>query len=154
MKGSSEKPEPSQPVGRTRHGELSLDAIAEIQPGLGVLMPQIAERFTLVFYAAKGGNWDLSHYELRQMEHLFRVATKTRPKQTQRIEKFLAEQVTPLKDAIKSRDWNTFESLFRRVTDAANENHRELGVGFIVYKLPPEPASHLDFAPQEKPRKE
>src|SRR5205807_510158 len=34
-----------RPVARTKHGELSLDQLAEIQPGLGRLMPESSGSF-------------------------------------------------------------------------------------------------------------
>ena len=48
------------PVGRTKHGELTLDQIAELQPGLGTLMRDISDRYWIAYYAAKGGNWKLA----------------------------------------------------------------------------------------------
>ncbi|MCZ7626382.1 MAG: hypothetical protein M5R38_11860 [Candidatus Methylomirabilis sp.] len=53
-------------VGRTKHGELTLDQIAELQPGLGQLMPLMSERYWICYYAAKGGNWALAAYQAQR----------------------------------------------------------------------------------------
>ena len=66
-------------IGRTKHGELTLDQIAELQPGLGQLMPLMSERYWICYYAAKGGNWALAAYQLNGLRSLFKKANTTRP---------------------------------------------------------------------------
>jgi len=75
----SQSETPGQPVGRTRYGELTLDQIAEVQPGLGRLMPLVSDRYWIMYYAARGGNWALARYCLDQIRALFRVGATTRP---------------------------------------------------------------------------
>ena len=43
-------------VGHTKHGDLTLDQLAELQPGLGTLMRDISDRYWILYYAAQGGN--------------------------------------------------------------------------------------------------
>src|SRR5256712_4407036 len=52
-------------VGKTRHTELSVDEIAELQHGLSDLMDVLARRFWVMAYAARGGDWGLARYEWR-----------------------------------------------------------------------------------------
>ncbi len=44
---------------KTKHGELTLEQLAEVQPGLARLMKEIGDRFHVLYHAAKGGNWKL-----------------------------------------------------------------------------------------------
>ena len=73
-------------VGRTKHGELTLDQLAELQPGLGQLMPLVSERYWILYYAAKGGNWSLAHYQLRSLRSLWKKMSTTRPKYSPKID--------------------------------------------------------------------
>lgn len=41
-----------RPVARAKHGDLSLDQIAEIQPGMARLMLEVSERYWSSWYAA------------------------------------------------------------------------------------------------------
>jgi hypothetical protein len=59
-------------VGRTKHGELTLDQLASIQPGMARVMEEVAHRYSLMYYACKGGNWELGHHELKELRGLFR----------------------------------------------------------------------------------
>jgi hypothetical protein len=74
------------PRGKSRHGELSLDQLVELQPGLGRLMPDIARRYWVLYYAARGGNWELAAYQLRQIAAVFRLGATTRPKMARHLE--------------------------------------------------------------------
>ena len=43
-------------VGKTKHGEITIDELAQLQPGLGKLMDDMSTRFTYMYHSAKGGN--------------------------------------------------------------------------------------------------
>lgn len=135
------------PVGRTRHGELTLDQIAAIQPGLGRLMREISERWWTLYYAARGGNWDLAAYCLRGMRSLQRIGATTRPKLAGALEAFDGGQLQPLADAIAARDWERFGVRFELATAEANRVHRSLGYGYIEWRLPSRPPEHLTLTP-------
>ena len=45
------------PIAHTKHGDLALDQIAEMMPGMARLMVEISDRYWIMYYAAKGGNW-------------------------------------------------------------------------------------------------
>lgn len=57
-------------VGRTKHGEMTLDELASIQPGLGTVMLEYSRRYWIIYYACKGGNWDLALYELKELREI------------------------------------------------------------------------------------
>ncbi len=135
------------PVGRTRHGELTLDQIASIQPGLGRLMREISERWWTLYYAAHGGNWELAAYCLRGTRSLQKIGGTTRPKLASALASFDASHLTPLAQAVAAREWGRFAACFREATDEANRVHRSLGYGYIEWRLPPRPPEHLTLTP-------
>ena len=56
-----------------------LKALAAIQPGLGTVMIEYANRYSDIYYAAKGGNWPLAAYQLKEMGEIQEVGETTRP---------------------------------------------------------------------------
>jgi len=139
--------EDGQPVARTKHTELTLDQIGGLMPGLGSLMPIISERFGWAYHAAKGGNWDLAHYQLRKVRKLLAVGKMTRPKWKKTIDVYDEAFLQPMATAIAARDWNGFETAARGAVDDANRIHVEIGYGYIVYKIPEEGPPHMSVEP-------
>jgi hypothetical protein len=78
-------------VGRTKHGELTLDQIAGMMPGMAELMVALAHRYHVMYYAAKGGNWRLAAYQLGDVRKALATAKLTRPKYREAIDRFGAE---------------------------------------------------------------
>jgi len=137
-----------KPVGRTEHGELTLDQLAELQPGLGQLMPMVSERYWTLYYAAKGGNWALAGYELRSLRSLWKKMSMTRPKYKGMLDNYAQKILDPLEKHIASKNFVTFEKAYRQGIDLANRMHVATDHGEIVWKLPPNPPRHLDLGPQ------
>lgn len=131
------------PVAHTRYGDLSLDQLAEIQPGMARLMVEISDRFCVLYYAAQAGNWELARHEFSEMRKTMQIAGLIRPKYKEPLEGFAAEKLKPLEDAIRAKDWPAFEQAFRETADAANEMHQEFGYAYIVWQLPAAPPPHL-----------
>ena len=134
-------------VGRTKHGELTLDQLAELQPGLGQLMPLVSERYWTLYYAAKGGNWALADYELRGLKSLWQKMSTTRPKYKGMLEEYAHKILDPLAQHIGSRNLAEFEKTYQAGIDLANQMHVASRHGEIVWKLPPAPPQHLDLGP-------
>jgi hypothetical protein len=44
----------SEVKAKTPYGEVTIDRLAEIQPGVAAVMKVVGERYTLTYYAAKG----------------------------------------------------------------------------------------------------
>src|SRR5207302_1242773 len=42
----------------TKHGTLTVDEIAAMQPGMARLMDELSRRYWVLYYAAKAGNWE------------------------------------------------------------------------------------------------
>lgn len=138
-------------VGRTKHGELTLDQLASIQPGMARLMEEMAHRYSLMTYACKGGNWALGHHELKQLRGIFRVAVTTRPKYTAELESFDRDYLGPVEEAIRDKNLEAFLGAVQRGIAASDEVHRRLGYPFIRYRLPRQPPDHLDLGPGGEP---
>ena len=136
------------PVGRTKHGELTLDQIADLQPGLNQLMPQVSDRYWTLYYAAKGGNWKLAAYEVRALRNLWKKMSTTRPKYQGMLDNYAQKVFDPLDQHIATRDFSSFETAYREGIAYANKLHVATNHGEIVWKLPPNPPAHLDIGPQ------
>jgi hypothetical protein len=141
---------PDQPAtGKTKHGELTLDQIAAALPGLGPIMQQVGERWWVCYYAAKGGNWALAAYEVRSVRSLFQTASVTRPKYAKMLADYTAQHLEPLLEICARKDWPAFETAYQRSVDVANDLHRQVHHGEIVWRLPPEPPPYFDLGPQK-----
>ncbi len=135
------------PVGYTKHTDLSLDPIAELQPGLGCIMPQVSERYWIFYYAAKGGNWTLATRQRSDPSGLLRLGAVTRPKYKDHLEASLGGHVLALTRAIKSEDWPAFERAYQKGIDGSNAYHRDFDHAEIEWALPLDPPKHLRLTP-------
>ena len=132
---------------KTPHGEITIDQLADIQPGMATLMKEVGERFTETYYSAKGGNWKLAAHHLNQLRFAFRTAKVTRPKFTDDLAAFDQEYLTPIFKAIRDQDWMEFESVFRKGEIGSDLYHDKRGYPHIRYNLPKEPPSNLYRGP-------
>jgi hypothetical protein len=133
----------SSPVAKTRYGEISLNQLAELQPGMARLMVEISDRWSILYHAAKAGNWDMARHQLGEARKAMQMGAITRPNYKEALEGFIAEKLNPVAAAIRSNDWTAFERAFGDATDAANEMHGEFGYAYIVWQLPEAPPPHL-----------
>ena len=133
----------SSPIARTKHGELTLDQIAETLPGMARLMVEVSDRYWILYYAGQAGNWELARHEFSELRKTLRMAADVRPKYREPLERFEAEYLKPIEETVRAKDFGSLEEAFRRATDGANENHRELGYAYIHWQLPDAPPRHL-----------
>lgn len=131
------------PVAHTKHGDLTLDQIGEMQPGMARLMVEVSDRYWLLYYAAQSGNWELARHECSELRKTLRIAGVVRPKYAEPLAAFDADFLKPLEQAVRSRDWPAFDAAYRATTAAANERHREFGYDYIEWQLPAHPPGHL-----------
>jgi hypothetical protein len=127
--------------------EEQLRTLAGLQPGLGTVMIEYSNRFTNLYYAAKGGNWKLAEYQLKEALEIQEVGEATRPKRAKGLKKFEDESITPLSKAIQAKDFATFEAAYKDAVKGCNACHDDEGFGYIVYELPPAPTSPLKTTP-------
>ena len=134
----------------------SLDpaTLTSLQPGLARLMPEIAARMWKAFYAAQGGNWDLSRWQLKEMQKLFRLGNITRPKYAADVESYLVDDIAPLMEAVDEHDFAKFQSLHKEAVDAANEFHRRWQKPWIMWQLPATPPLDLVLQPTIEPKEQ
>ena len=136
-------------VVKTKHGELTLEQLAEVQPGMARLMKEIGDRFHVLYHAAKGGNWRLAEHEQKATISILKVGATLRPKYHQDINAFIQSHLQPLGESIKAKDWKQFEHAYKDAVDETNKLHEKYGYGFIHYKLSKDPPSYYDLGHRE-----
>jgi hypothetical protein len=137
------------PTAHTKHGDLTLDEIGEMQPGMARLMLEVSERFWILYYAAKGGNWELAKHEFSETRKTLRIAGVVRPKYTQSLAEFEGEELATLEASIAAQDWDAFAVAYRDAVDASNELHRLFGYAYIEWQVPDSPPPYLRVTPVE-----
>jgi hypothetical protein len=135
---------------KTPHGEITMDQLAAIQPGMADTMKVVGERFTATYYAAKGGNWKLAAHHLNEVRAQFRVAKVTRPKFADDLTAFDKEYLQPIFKAIHAQSWAEFEAAFKKGETGTDVYHDKRGYPHIRYVLPKEPPSNLYQGPPER----
>jgi hypothetical protein len=135
--------------------ENRVDALASIQPGLGVVMHEMGYRASAMYWAAKGGNWGLAQYELKELLEAQEVAELTRPHRAGMLKAFEQNNIPPLKKAIAKKDVRLFEKQFKATVTACNGCHMALGYGFIKFHVPAQSKNDvLDFNLKTEPKYE
>ncbi len=124
-----------------------LKTLAEIQPGLGTVMMEYAARYTNAYYAAKGGNWDLADYMLKEAGEIQEVGEATRPERATALKAFENAYLKPLEEAVKAKDFKKFDSTFKKGIQGCNGCHAGQGFPYIKYELPKTPPAPLVMKP-------
>jgi hypothetical protein len=135
---------------KTPYGEMTIDQLADLQPGMAKVMKEVGERFTLTYYAAKGGNWKLAAYHLNQLRGAFKIAKVTRPKFAEDLAAFDKDYLQPIFKAIHDQSWEGFEAAFRNGEKGSDFYHDKRSVSYIRYTLPGHVPSNLHQGPPEK----
>ena len=125
--------------------ELTLDELALMQPGMDRLMAEVGPRAHRLYYAGKARNWRLADYFYRSMVKQLRLCATSRPKYDNDMTAYLEEDCAPVRDAIRDRDADAFESAFVRLVDRANHYHEVFGKPYIKWVVPAEPPHDLDL---------
>jgi hypothetical protein len=134
---------------KTRHGEMTIDELAEIQPGMAKIMQGISDDYSTAYYAAKGGNWKLATHELSLVRVGFRTAKVTRPKYAQDLDAFDAQYLVPILKAIQQKDWPAAEVAFEKGVEGSDDYHDKYGYDYIRFVLPKEHLVYLHLGPTE-----
>ena len=138
-----------QPKAHTSHTEISLDQLGDIQPGLARLMAEISDRYWILYYAAKGGNWKLAKLQASEVRKAFNIGSVTRPKYTGDLESFIEGPLGAIETAIDGLDWESFSAAYEVSVNAANAFHRKWDHEEIVWQLPDDPPKHLKLTTSE-----
>ncbi len=134
---------------KTKHGELTLEQLAEVQPGLGRLMKEIGERYHVLYYAAKGGNWNLAAYQLSQVTNHMKIGSTLRPKFSEDLQTFIKDYLNPIMESVRAQDWNRFEEAYKKGIEGSNHFHEKYGYKHIRYVLPKNPPEFYDLTHHE-----
>ena len=138
---------------QTKHGSMTLEQLAEMQPGMARLMVEYAERFWTMYYAAKAGNWALATYMHSEMAKLGKVVPVVRPKYAEGMVEFERTCMDPLLAAITATDWSAFDAAYGRAIEGSDTFHDRFAKPFIRFRLPPEPPPLLEMDPDvRRPR--
>ncbi len=127
--------------------EQQLKTLADIQPGLGTVMIEYGARYGNMYYAAKGGNWDLAAYQLKEAREIQEVGETTRPARAEALKTFEKSYLDPLELAIKAKNFATFDKAFKNGIAGCNGCHAAQGFPYIKYQLPKGPTFPLSMSP-------
>ena len=136
-------------VGKTRHTELSVDEIAELQHGLSDLMDVFARRYWVMAFAARGGNWDLARYEWRESSKLLHQMAKTRPKYAEDLAAFENAPFAAIGRALESADLKAFEVAVGAGIEASDTYHEKWTKPYIRFRMPKRPPDFPDVSGSE-----
>ena len=135
-------------VADTKHGELTLEEIAELLPGTGEIMASVGECWWKCAYAARGGNWQLAAYFVRRVRSLQRKLAVVRPKYSGDLAAFEEQHLAPALAACDAGDRRAFDRAFAAATDRANELHVKWQKPYIRWTLPDGPPKDLEMSSQ------
>jgi len=135
----------------TKHGAITLEQLAEMQPGMARLMAEYSDRFWTLYYAAKARNWPLAKYEHSEMLKLGKIVPVVRPKYAEGMAEFERDFMEPLLAAITAKDWNAFEAAYRRAIEGSDRMHDKFAKSFIRFRLPAEAPPWIEFDPNARP---
>ncbi|MBI3625370.1 MAG: hypothetical protein HY215_04380 [Candidatus Rokubacteria bacterium] len=136
-----------RPVGKTKHGELTLDEIAGLQPGMSEWMLVLAHRMHVMYFSCKAGNWELGRYQLRGIRKILSNAALTRPKYKAALEQFSKDHLDGLDEAMRRKAWDDFDRLVAATIEASDRYHAEWGYAYIRYRIPDHPPGDYLLSP-------
>jgi hypothetical protein len=122
---------------------------------LADIMSATQWRHLKLAYSGIVSNWPLANYELEQMRQSFSLAAQLYPvfKSIPLAQLIKDESEPPLVDlgkAIEIKNSADFTKAFARLTDACNHCHRQVGLGFVVIRVPTSsPFSNQLFPPAQ-----
>lgn len=125
--------------------DLTIDELAQMQPGMDRLMAEVGARTHRLYYAAQARNWRLAEYFYRSIVKQLRLCATSRPKYAEEMERYLDTESRPVRDAIKAGDSAAFEAAYERWIERANELHGVFGKGWIRWVTPKTAPEELDF---------
>lgn len=140
--------------GETKDGaKITVNELAEIAPGLGLIMMEIGERYWVLNYAGVDGNWDLAAYEVKEIKEAMEVAEVTRPKRAPGLKSFEKVYLDKISESIESKNSAEFKANFDKGIKGCNDCHAKEkdkkgnNFDFIKWQLPAEKPPTLDTSP-------
>jgi ABC-type uncharacterized transport system involved in gliding motility auxiliary subunit len=122
----------------TRHGDLTLEQIAEGLAGTGDVMASVSHCFGTTWYAGQARKWELAAYYTRRVRGLLRALAVRRPKYAGQLNEFERTGLEPLLRAIVDQDESEFRSRYAECVVMANRYHVDTGHAYIEWSTPAE----------------
>jgi hypothetical protein len=108
-------------------------------PGTSHWMFEVGERYKNLYWAAKQEKWEFAEYQLEEIESLVKLVKLTRPQRTASADEFLDSAIPRMEAGLATREWKTFKSSFKQLSQACMHCHAQNDHAFVV--LPAEPKS-------------
>jgi hypothetical protein len=125
----------AKPV-HSRHGDLTLEQIADGLPGTGDVMAMVSHCFGTTWHAGQAGKWELAAYYARRVRSLMRTLAVRRPKYAVQLDDFIRDHLEPLLRAIVEHDEAEFRRLYEGCVAMANRYHVDTGHAYIEWITP------------------
>jgi hypothetical protein len=132
----------------TGKGTFTLDQLGPLLPGMAEIMPLVGARIWKCYYAGKARNKPLAAFQLKEAVNLMEKGAFLRPKYSDNVDKFIAEELAAVKRAIDAEDWDQFEVTFAAMVDAANAYHDLYDKPYLRWRIPDMPPPDLDLTPR------
>ncbi len=107
----------------TTHGKITVQQIAEIQPGLGTIMIEYAIRFNNLWFAAQKSNWDMVHYQILEMKEIQEVGETTRTNRADALKSFESGFLDPIDKTAQNKDLNALTMAYDAAIAGCNSCH-------------------------------
>lgn len=120
----------------TRHGDLTLEEIANALPGTGEVMASVSHCFGTAWHAGRAEKWDLAAYYTRRVRGLLRSLAVRRPKYADQLHEFIRDGLEPLLRAIAEESLPEFKSRYAACVAMANRYHVDTGHAYIEWTQP------------------
>lgn len=98
-------------------------AFGNIQPGLGTVMIEYANRFSRMYFAVKAGNWDMAKYQHDEMLEIQEVGETTRPGRAPMLQAYEKGFLEAVDHAIAAKDSQAFDAAYAKAVDGCNGCH-------------------------------
>jgi hypothetical protein len=120
----------------SRHGDLTLEQIADALAGTGDVMASVSHCFGTTWHAGQAGKWELAAYYTRRVRGLMRTLAVRRPKYAGQLDEFVRDGLEPLLRALVDRDEAEFRSRYAACVGMANRYHVDTGHAYIEWTTP------------------
>lgn len=121
---------------QSRHGDLTLEQIADGLAGTGDVMASVSHCFGTTWHAAQAGKWQLAAYYTRRVRGLMVALAVRRPKYAGQLDDFVRVGLEPLLRAIVDQDETEFRSRYAECVAMANRYHVDTGHAYIEWTTP------------------
>jgi hypothetical protein len=105
-------------------------------PSLALMMTVTQLRHFKLWYAGEVDNWDLAKYELAQIKESIQDAVRLFPTLPAADMTVMTDPVEELERAIDAGNRAKFSQAYEKLTAVCNSCHKNVGVGFIVMRIP------------------